>query len=138
MTGETGAEVLTIEGQLFEALRGLVENRVYWNVFPQRGNLPPVWPGIRLSRVNTEPNQTLCGSGDDDTADITFQLDIVGVNWKAANDLKKAAVVALQALPELLWENGFTTYDFETKTHRWVLDYSYHPSSGAGQTSEST
>lgn len=120
------------EAKIWEALRSLVNNRVYPVVFPQKTK--PEWPAIRYTRISTSPDLTLCGSGGDDTADSEFQIDVVASSWAGMITLVEDVKAAMNSItdPTPVWVNENMAFDQETKTYRCQLDYSFHPSSEGG------
>ena len=121
------------EALIFAALKGLVQNRVYPTVFTQDPQKPK-WPAIRYVRVSTVPDLTICGSGDDDTADVDFQIDVVAANNADLVALQQAVKAAMAGIldPVPVWTGEGVNYDFETRTHRCTLEYTFYPSSEGG------
>jgi len=117
-----------IYGVVFTALKGLVANRCYPNTFPQ--GAVPVWPAIRYTLVTAVPDNTLCGSDVGETDEYHVQIDVVALTQGAASALADQVMAALQDTdPPATRDSKFETFDPETKTHRVVLDYLFHPSS---------
>lgn len=114
---------MTIEQQLFTALRGLVNDRVYPVIFQQPdGTLPP-WPSIRYSMTNT-PIEDLCGDGDDETSDVSVQIDAVAETHGAMRTLRLAVMAAMRSLPTpARLQVDLDDFDEETKTYRAILRY---------------
>lgn len=114
---------MTIEADLFTALRSLVDDRVYPITFPQTG-APPVWPGIRYTLISVVPAIGLCGDSGDEAADTRVQLDIVDSTYSAARTLRLDVLDAMAAFtPPAILENSTDEYDAETKTYRCAVDY---------------
>jgi len=122
---------VTIPSLIYQELRALVSDRVYPNRFPQ-GNALPVWPAIRYTIVFSDPAASICGTDPDVAADDTrVQIDIVAETYSGMRTLKANVITALDATdpPSKREPGGFETFDEETRTHRAVLDYTFHPSS---------
>lgn len=116
---------MSVETELFTALRALVSDRVYPSEFPQpSGNAPPVWPAIRYSIVGSAPVEDLCGDGDDTTTDFRVQVDVVDSTYAGMRALRLQTMAALRSLPTpARLQMGFDEFDAETRTHRAVLVY---------------
>lgn len=122
---------MTLEQDLFATLRPLVSNRVYPVVFPQPvTGQPPVWPAIRYTIISSVPVEDLCGDGDDQTADVRVQLDVVAGTYAAMRALRLQVMEKMRVFdtPARL-ALSVDEYDVETKTHRGILDYDVHGSS---------
>lgn len=114
---------MSVEADLFTALKGLVGNRMYRGTFPQSDSLM-TWPAIRYSFISTVPIISVCGDATDATADIRLQIDLVDHDSDAAHALRAQVRTAMQAFtPPAINEGGFEQFDAETKTHRVVLEY---------------
>lgn len=117
-----------ISAVMFTALRGLVNDRVYPNTFPQ-GSVP-VWPSIRFVVLSQDAIEDITGTESVITDDVRLQIDVVAKTYGAAITLRDQAINALQNLdPPCVRVGGFEEFDSETTTHRCVLDYVFHPSS---------
>lgn len=107
-------------------LADLVENRVYYRVFPQNTK-QPAWPSILYSFVSVTPNQDICGDGGEETADYRVQLDVVmeGKSGPTAfMTLCKQVKTAMAALkPVWVWDDQFEVFDEPTRTYRLSIDY---------------
>ena len=122
---------MNVSETLKTALGGLVGNRVYPNTFPQAAT--PTWPAIRWTVVSREPDQTIDGTDEGESDDIRVQVDVVAATYVAAETLRDQAVAILIALtPPCVRVSEFETYDTETKTHRFVIDVQFHPSTSPG------
>lgn len=120
---------MTLEADLFTALRSLVGNRVSPNVFPQPPAAPS-WPAIRYSFVSIVPIVDICGDGDDSTAIPTVQLDVVAQSYKDVRALRLSVMAAMAAFdPPAILGLSTGTYDEETKTYREILQYEFYGSS---------
>jgi hypothetical protein len=121
---------MTLEQDLFATLRPLVSNRVYPVVFPQPVSGLPVWPAIRYVTVSSVPIEDLCGDGDDQTAEVRVQLDVVATTYAAMRALRLQVMEKMRTFdtPARLALSS-EDYDEETKTHRGILDYDLHGSS---------
>lgn len=120
---------MSVETDLFTALKSLVGNRMSPNTFPQPPAVP-VWPAIRYAIVDSVPVVELCGDGDDTTAQIRIQLDLVAKTYAGARSLRLSVMAAMRTFtPPAILELSSGEYDEETKTHREILQYSIHGSS---------
>jgi hypothetical protein len=120
---------MTIEADIFMKLQSLVSGHCYTSTFPQ-APATPVFPAIRYTRVSAAPGEDLLGDGGDETADVRMQLDLVAKSFGAMTTLRDQVMVAMKNFdPPAVWDSEFRDYDFETKTHRCVLDYLFYPSS---------
>jgi hypothetical protein len=116
---------------LYTTLGPLVGNRCYPQEFPQATSAP-VWPAIRYSVIDETPEPSVCGTnaGSDDR--VRVQLDVVARDYSAMRTLKAAVLQALASTsPPNTRDAGFEFFDPETKTHRGVLLFTFHPSSAA-------
>lgn len=115
-----------------EALGTLAGGRCTPNTFPQ-GSGAPSWPAIRFTVAARDPDQTIDGTDEGETDDIRVQFDFVDKSYADAKTLRDQAVAILIALPTpCVRVSEFETYDTETKTHRFVVDVQFHPSSSPG------
>ena len=122
---------MTIATDLFSALKSLVGNRMSPNTFPQPPAVP-TWPAIRYS-LRGNPIQDLCGEGDDDTADMYCQLDVVATTYAAMDALRLQVKSTLESFsPPARLEGWSVEYDAETQTHRAIMDYAFFGSSDTG------
>lgn len=120
---------MTIEVDLFTALKTLVGNRVSPNEFPQPPAVP-TWPAIRYTIVDSIPVVDICGDGDDLTATPRVQLDVVATTYTAVRALRLQVMAAMRAFsPPAILDSSGGDYDTETKTYRERLDYLFHGSS---------
>lgn len=115
---------------IFAALRGLVDDRIYPNEFPQ-GNPLPIWPAIRYIIISGAPSPTLCGTADEDGDDVTVFIDVVAETYPAMRALKAQVITALQTTdpPCSRQPGGQEGPDGETKTQRVVMTYYFQQSS---------
>lgn len=121
---------MSTETELYSALAPLVSNRVYPSTFAQPSGALPTWPSIRYTTVSSVPVEDLCGDGDDATADVRVQLDIVATTYKSMRTLRLAVMAAMRLLPTpARLSLSFDEYDAETGTHRAVLEYEVSGSS---------
>lgn len=117
---------------LVTALKPLVANRVYRNVFPQAPSTPPTWPAIRYTFISVTAVQDICGDGGEEVADYRVQIDLVDLESKGPTSfanlsaLVKAALAPLQ--PIYVWDSEFEEFDLDTKTNRLSMDYLVFPS----------
>jgi hypothetical protein len=120
--------MMPIEDSLFSALKSLVGNRVAPVVFPQPP-ARPTWPAIRYT-IDTTPVVDICGDGDDSTADVRVQLDVVATEHAAVRSLRLQVLAAMDAFtPPAILQFSTGEYDPETKTYREILQYLVHGSS---------
>ncbi len=124
---------MSIETDLFTALKTLVANRVYPETFIQPNGAFPVWPSIRYDFVSTIPTITVCGDGADETADTRIQIDVVDKTFMATRALRLQVMQAMLNFdPPAIVENSFSDYDGDTKTFRASIDYVIYKSTAAG------
>jgi hypothetical protein len=121
---------MSIETEIFAALRLLVADRVYPLRFMQPdGSLPP-WPSIRYAFISNVPIEDLCGDGDDTTSDVRVQIDAVDKTYALMRTLRLQVMQAMTVLPTpARLSASFDDFDEETKTYRAVLDYTVGGSS---------
>lgn len=126
-----------IEGVVFTALRGLVNDRCYPSAFPQREidgewTLAATLPAIRYSVTSITTNADVCGVDTGETDDTRVQVDYVAATHGAALALRDQGRTAMQMLdPPCIRDAGFVTFDPETRTHRATDDFVFHPSTEA-------
>jgi len=124
---------MSLEADLFTALRTLVANRVYPETFIQPNGALPVWPSIRYDLISEVPMRTLCKDSGDDAPDTRVQIDGVDKTFMQARALRISIMAAMQSfVPPAVLENTFSEYDTETKTFRVSMDYVIYKSSPAG------
>jgi uncharacterized protein DUF3168 len=122
---------MTLEVDLFTALKSLVGNRVAPATFPQPPTVP-VWPAIRYTFISNVPVLDICGDGDDETSEPRVQLDIVALTFKDVRALRLQVMAAMRLfVPPAILENTLSEYDAETQTFREIMDYSFHGSSAS-------
>jgi hypothetical protein len=121
---------MSLEADLFAALKSLVGNRCVPNTFPQPPAVP-TWPAIRYTMVSRVPVVDICGDGDDATAEPRVQLDIVAETYPAAEALRVQVRAAMRSFsPPAICENaGMALFDADTKTHRFIMEYVFQGSS---------
>lgn len=120
---------MSIEGQFFAKVKGLVSDRCYPNTFPQPID-DVTWPAIRYVRIAADPGLALCGVGTDDEADISLQVDVVARTYGAAQVLRDNVLAKIKEMdPPGIWTGQSDFYDAETKTHRCQLDVIFYQSS---------
>lgn len=119
---------MSIESDLYQALRGLVSDRVYPLAFPQLTT--PVWPAIRYSFISVDPGTDICGDGGNATSDTRVQIDIVAKTFEAMRSIRLQVLTAMESFdPPAIWQGEFDDFDAETKTYRASLDFVIYPSS---------
>lgn len=113
------------------ALGPLVGDRVYANTFPQQ-NIAPTWPSIRFTVVGGEVFPDLCGSEVSETDDVRVQLDVVALEYDQMRTLVQQVISAMGMITDPPARRSLPTtetFDAGTKTHRAIIEYSFHPSS---------
>lgn len=119
---------MTIEVDLFAALKSLVGNRMSPNAFPQPLD-KPTWPAIRYT-ITTTPIVDIGGDGDDSTSEVRAQLDLVAERFDTVRTLRLSVMALMRSFtPPATLEQDLLTFDAETKTHRVILQYLFHGSS---------
>jgi hypothetical protein len=114
--------------EIFTILSPLVSNRVYPVTFPQAPAVP-VWPAIRYTPTGGAVQFTSCGDAND--PDISIQIDVVATTFGAAITLTESVKTAFNtfSVPAVLDAYPIFDYDYETKTHRAILQYTIAGSS---------
>ncbi len=119
-----------ISAIVYGALKSLVSDRCYPSTFPQPPAVP-TWPAIRYT-ISSDAIPDICGTDDGSTDNVSVQIDYVAKTYGAVDALRAMGRAALMATdPPCTRENGFETFDTETKTHRFVDIYQFHPSSAS-------
>ena len=120
---------MSVESEVFDALKGLVANRCYPDAFPLTPPTP-AWPAIRYSLVSEVPAPMLCGDTELEANTTRIQLDLVATTAAAVRSLRDSVIGAMAALATpAIREGGFSGYDAETKTYRLSMDYALYESS---------
>lgn len=116
---------MSVESGLYDALKGLVGNRVYPIVFPQPDSTP-VWPAIRYVLISAVPAVSICG--DSGEVDIRrYQLDLVDNTAASVRSLKIQVLAAMVGFnPPAIYEGSSEDYDGPTNTFRISMDYTVH------------
>jgi len=123
---------MSLEADLFSALKSLVGNRMSPDTFPQPPAVP-VWPAIRYTFVSNVPFVDLLGDGDDETSEPHVQLDVVATSFSAVRSLRLQVMAAMRTFaPPAILQNTTSEYDSETKTYREIMEYSFFGSSDSG------
>ena len=123
---------MSIENDIFSALKTLVGNRISPDIFPQPPAVP-TWPAIRYTIISDVPFSDLCGDGDEDTPEKRVQFDLVASTFAAVRSLRLQVRAAMKMFdPPCLLEISSSEFDAETKTYREIMDYSFHASSDSG------
>ena len=128
---------------IFSLLGPLVGNRCYPNTFPEEliqppGTVPasvnrPTWPAIRYVEINAFNPPDIKGTGDEDTDDTTFQIDVVAAHRGTMRALLRQVIAAMKDTdPPCTRDFKNEEFDSETKTHRGILRYSFYASTPAG------
>lgn len=114
---------MSVDADIFTALKSLVANRVYPVDFPQSESLM-TWPAIRYSFVSIVPPASVCGDVGDTMSDIRVQIDVVATSADAMRSLRTSVLTAMQSFtPSAVNENSVEVFDAETKTYRAILDF---------------
>jgi hypothetical protein len=134
-----------ISGVVFEALRGLVNDRCYPSRLPQEDVATPgvavaalnkpTWPSIRYTIVSGSNEGTICGTDTRETDDTIVQVDVVAQTHGAMTTLVDLVIAAMMSTtPPCIRDGGgyIETWDPETKTHRGVLTYQFFASTPGG------
>lgn len=119
-----------IEGAVYTLLQGLVDGRCYASTFKQEGDLPK-WPAIRYAIVTQDPEEDICGTGDDTSADdVRVQVDFAAKTHGAMIALRDQGIAQMAThVPPPARTGGFQTYDDETKVHRAMVEFLFQQSS---------
>jgi hypothetical protein len=121
---------MSLENDLFSALKSFVGNRMRPNAFPQPPVIP-TWPAIRYTVIDSIPVVDVCGDGDDETATPRVQLDIVAITYEQARSVRLQVMNAMRSFdpPAILETSSSGGFDPVTNTHSERLDYTFHGSS---------
>lgn len=123
---------MSLETDLYSALKSLVGNRVSPVIFPQPPAVP-TWPAIRYTVISNVPVTDICGDGDDETSEPRVQLDVVASTFTGARSLRLQVMAVMRTFsPPAILENSSNEYDAETKTYREIMEYIFYGSSPAG------
>ncbi|MET3915152.1 hypothetical protein ABID97_001934 [Variovorax sp. OAS795] len=120
---------MSLEQKVYDALKGLVSNRVYASTFPQ---LPavPITPAILFTFISDETIDDICGDDTAQTANTRVQVDIYSTDFDSTRSLRIQALTAMAAVtPPTRCVGGFSTYEPDLKLHRVSLDFIHYPSS---------
>jgi hypothetical protein len=121
---------MSVENDVFDALKTLVGNRVYPLTFVQPGGQLPTWPAIRYTVVSDAIEPTVCGSGGPALADTRVQLDVVAIGYTAMRALREQVITAMEAMTTpTVWDGDGEAFDEPTRTCRARLDFVIYPSS---------
>lgn len=121
---------MTIEADIFTALKSLVANRVYPLTFPQPENGLPVWPAIRYTFISQVPFLDICGDLDEPTDEVRVQVDIVSLTYAEMRLLARQVRAAMASFyPPTTLESLSEEFDSDTKTRRSIMDFIIHGSS---------
>jgi hypothetical protein len=123
---------MSLDADIFTALKSLVGNRVAPVEFPQPPAVP-TWPAIRYSYVSIVPIVDICGDDDDTTSETHVQLDVVATTYLAVRALRLQVMAAMRSfVPPAILDLSTSFYDADTKTYRELLEYSFHGSTDSG------
>jgi len=120
---------MSLEDDLFSALKSLVGNRMSPNTFPLAPRIA-VWPAIRFIIIDNVAEVDICGDGDDATATPRVQLDIVASTYAAVRALRLQVMARMKTFdPPAIVDGQGSEYEAETNTYRERLDFLFHGSS---------
>lgn len=120
---------MSLEAEIFTALKGLVSNRVYPMILPQSQTVP-ITPAIRYQFISSEINADVCGDGGDGTANTRTQVDVYSVDYVTSRNLRLQVIQAMTGMPKpTTWEGGFDDYEPDLKLYRCSMDFVTFPSS---------
>jgi hypothetical protein len=110
---------MSIEEKIVAALDPLVGGRCYAEVLPQS---LATWPAIRYTLPSTTPENTICGSSDEDAYRV--QIDIYGVDFDVVTALRKPVFAAIEAAFDTA-ERVIDVSDFEAdgRLYRRMIEY---------------
>lgn len=128
---------------IFSRLRGLVNDRVYPMQFPQEwilspGTIPgqlvkPTWPSIKYQELTGFNPPDIMGTGDENTDDKTYQIDVVAQHYGTMRALVRSVIAAMEDTDPPNTRDFFAEEpDEETKTYRGILRYTFYASTPAG------
>lgn len=112
-----------MDAEIFDAIKGLVSDRVFPVTFPQEPL--PTWPAIRYTPTGGVIDQDACGSGDDETDVPAYQIDVVAKTYDVARTLSNQARDALGAIGGVLDAPPSAVYDSEVKCFRVIMQISF-------------
>lgn len=120
-----------IESVVASACKGLFDDRFYPNTFNQKDGGLPRWPAGRYTVIDSVASPTVCGTDDESTDDTRVQIDVVASTLAECKDLVTSVIAALaMSDPPCVRDSGPNyLFDKETRTHRAVIDFVFHPSS---------
>lgn len=118
-----------IDGVVYTALRGLVNDRCFPSRFPQDTNVPPEWPAIRYETFGAN-EATISGTDTSRTDDTRVLIDVVARTRGALLHLREQVIEALQDTDPPCYRDGddFKTWNPDTKTFRCTLQYLFFAS----------
>lgn len=120
---------MSLESQVFAALKGLVANRVYPLILPQ-AQATPITPAIRYLFVSDGVITDICGDDGGETDDVRIQIDVYSVDFDTCRALRQQVIAAMKTFPvPNVREGGFDDYEPDTKLYRSSLDFITQPSS---------
>jgi hypothetical protein len=118
---------MTIAADLFDTLGPLVGGRAYRSRLPQpTGTNVPVWPAIRFTLVSETNPPDICGTGDEDTDDLVWQIDIFAQSMREVDELAKKVRKAMRdefPHPNTRQSRRDNDFDLDTKTESTSIDY---------------
>ena len=130
---------------IFTLLAPLVGNRCYPDTFPEEliappGTVPvttsvnrPTWPAIRFQELTAFNPPDIKGTGDDDTDDTTYQIDVVAAHRGTMRALVGQVIATLKDTdPPCTRDFKSEEFDSDTKTYRGILRYSFYASTPVG------
>jgi hypothetical protein len=120
---------MSLESDIYTALRSLVGDRVYPLVLPQGAGVP-ITPAIRYQFISSEVTLDICGDGGDAVANTRTQVDVYSTTYMTARALRLQVIAAMTSMstPTVL-AGGFDDYEPDMKLYRCSIDFISHPSS---------
>lgn len=120
---------MSLQTSIFDALKGLVANRVTPDKFEQEDQ--PTVSAIRYTFIGGENFAALCGDDDPDTDDVHVQIDWIARTGDGRDALTPLIRAALKAIdPPLVLDGAvINSFDAETKVYRGMGIWVYRPSS---------
>jgi hypothetical protein len=109
---------MTIESQIFDALKSLVNNKVYPIVIPQKATMP----AVVYNRIATNAQNVLAGGATIDQ--IRFQVDTYATTFAAARTLAAQVRLAMEgAIFKATLQSELDFFEDEINYYRISQDY---------------
>jgi len=107
-----------IEQQIFDALKGLVSNRCYPIMMPEK----PTFPAIVYSRIANVPYNTIVSASTLDQ--VRVQIDIYANTYSAAKTLSASVRTAMEAASfKATLQTDQDLYEPDVKVYRVSQDF---------------